>query len=212
MQNENYPKKNIARLIQRANDIVVACRNDKDELTEQGLSWNLVQELAELVPQCSDIDVQYRLQKETNELSTSNLKDYLKKSVELRTQLAEDIRMAFEKAEVNVVLSGTWQNRAQSKIVQDLNDFAVLVRVYQKELQSINFNFELVNQAACASKELAMMIAYVELDRETIKTIELPNRYTMLNTMYSKMKEICKYGRRAFNKQPGRRFPYRAIK
>lgn len=211
MKNKNYLKINIPRLIQRANDIVVACYRDKCELTVEGLPWELVRELAEMVPVVSDIDMQYRLQKQTNSLSTSDLKEFIQKSIELRTLLAEDIRMALEFAGVNYKLEGKWKNRTQTQIVQDLNDLAVLARIYHNELSKTNFNFDRVNLAACTSKELSMVITALELDREIFKSIDQSNRYTMLNNLYSKMKVICRYGRKAFAKQPARRLPYRAI-
>jgi hypothetical protein len=211
MQKKNFPKKNISRLIQRANDIVVACRRDKHELTGLGLSWEKVQELAELAPVCSDIDIQYRLQKETNALATSELKDVIKKCIALRTRLAEDIRTAFGIAEVHYVLKGTWKNKTQTALVQDLNDLAVLARIYRSELERVNFDFTLAHHAACESKELSMLIATVTLDREMVTTTEQTNRYEMLISLYNKMKVICTYGRRAFAKDPVRRFAYRAI-
>jgi hypothetical protein len=212
MQKQNYPKKNITRLIQRANDIVVACRNDKDELTEQGLSWDLVQELAELVPQCSDIDVQYRLQKETIILTTKDFKQYEKTCFKLRSDLWKAINDAFKFCGVRIQLCGVSQKKARTSLVQDLNDLAYISRIYNDQLKEVRFNFALSVKAARTAREFDEKYAFLYIEREALCCVVQPQRYLHISELFKKMNTICNYGRLAFKGDPVRRQSYRKIK
>jgi hypothetical protein len=212
MKKQNYPKKNIPRIIQRSNDIVVACRNDKDELAEHGLSWEVVKELAEMVPLCSDTDVQYRLQKETISLATKHFKEYESACFRLRSDLWQAINDAFVLCGIKIQLQGVSQKKSRSALVQDLNDLAYISRLYREQFVKAHFNYALSEKAAHTARELDEKIVWLHIEREVLRCVDQPQRYAQIGELCKKMDTICKYGRRAFARNPIRRHAYREVK
>lgn len=121
-----YPKISIASIVQHANDIVFACRNDRSELEKAGLHWEDVEHLATLLVECSDADAQWRVQKENSVFTTAHQKKYLQECRTLRSRLAANIRDALKILGSDTKLPGYKEWWVQCDLVQDLNDLAAL--------------------------------------------------------------------------------------
>jgi hypothetical protein len=211
MKNQNYPKKNIPRLIQRANDIVVAYNRDRCELTKEGLSWELVVELAEMAPIVSDIDVQYRLQKETITLLSQTQREYECGCFMLRSELWHAINQAFLLCKLNYRLHGVSQKKSRVSLAQDLNDLSYLSTIFREQFETVHFNFALSENAAHVARELDEKVAALQIERDVLRCVDQPRRYASIIDLFEKMNTICHYGRRVFKRDPSRRLAYRKI-
>jgi hypothetical protein len=212
MKKQNYPKKNIPRLLQRANDIVVACYRDRQELTEEGLPWELVIELAEMAPIVCDTDTQYRLQKETVERLSEMQREYEYGCFMLRSELWSAINQAFALCKVRCRLNGVSQKKSRMVLAQDLNDLSYLSTIFHEQFKTVHFNFALSEKAAYVARELDEKIAALQIERDVLRCVDQPQRYASINELFEKMNAICHFGRRVFRKDRSRRLAYCKIK
>jgi hypothetical protein len=212
MKKQNYPKKNIPRLIQRANDIVVACNRDRCELTKEGLVWESVRELAEMVPQVSDIDAQYRLQKETVARMSQMQREYEYGCFMLRSELWHAINQAFALCKVRCRLPGVSQKKSRAGLVQDLNDLSYISSIFREQFETVHFNFALSEKTAHVARELDGKIADLQIERDVLRCVSQPQRYSSIMELFEKMNTVCHYGRRVFKNDRSRRLAYSKIK
>ena len=212
MSKKIYPKISVSSLIQRANDLVVVCRHDLYELKLAGMDCNLVEQVALLLKECADVEAQWQLAKESNALARTRHRRYLRECRKLRSRLAENIRLAFKNADVKINLPGMHANFASAELVQDLNDLSSLCIQNRELLEKTNFNFELANTAATRAKELADAVAVLKIECEKVSSKYFSQRDVIYNELYSKVKEICRFGRVAFFDNPLRKKSYYAIR
>lgn len=212
MSRKLYPQISIASLIQRANDIVVACRKDRSELEKAGLRWELVERASVLLKECSDTDAQLQIIKQDNKLLTAHFKRYLSQCRMMRNQLARQIRNAGVTLNVNFHLPQYKSHLSRADLVQDLNDLGVLCRKNRVLLEKTVFDFKLADQVSHKSKELAERIAEIEVDRSNTLTEQLLYRNALCKELYDLLKGICLIGRTTFMNDPQRIRFYQKIK
>jgi hypothetical protein len=212
MNKKQYPKLNIALLIQRANDLVFVCRNDRLELETVGMRWELVEQIAVLLKECSDAEALWKLVKENNSHDRTRYRQYVLTCRKLRARLAENIRFVFKKSGSNAKLPVMWKKVLPEEIIQDLNDLACICNLNKELFTQFNFNFALANIAAIKSKELSERTASLQVECETAVSKQFSHRYTIYTELTSKIKEICSFGRIAFSEVPDRRKNYYAIR
>jgi hypothetical protein len=83
----DYPKIAVDSLIQKASDIVAACRRDQKELSESWLDWKIVEKLDALVSPCADIAAEYMYEKQTGREKTAEMRDFMLRCCTLRDTL-----------------------------------------------------------------------------------------------------------------------------
>ncbi len=211
MKKREYPKISIGSLVQRANDLVTLCRADKGELEPAGLQWDLVNEIALLLKECSEADAKFKILKENLILERNNLRKFIKDCKNLRSCLAEMIRKSFHTIGTEVRLPQYYKNWNPEDIVQDLNDLAHICNNRRDELVKTNFDFSLSEKAAEVVPELSHYLAKIKLTQENSVSDAFEYRNRVYNELYMKMKQICFYGRRAFWDEPEHRKYYRAV-
>jgi hypothetical protein len=207
-----YPKKNIASLVQHANDLVLTCRNDRHELETAGFQWEQVERLVVLLNECSNAEAEWRLTKEKSVIATMEHRLYLQECRQIRSRLSSSIRIVIKILGVDLKIPSYKKNWTQAEIVQDLNDLAVICRINHNLFEKTCFDFQLAEHAAFKAKELAEKIADIVVKRETQLSTHLNNRNSVCSELYESIKAICLFGRKAFVDNPLRRINYHTFK
>jgi hypothetical protein len=204
----DYPKIAVASLIQRASDIVAACRRDRKELCEAGLDWKNVEKLDSLIVPCADIDAEYRYKKQTDREKTALVHGRVAQCRELRNTTVKAVRTAFILAGIEATAPIFPRKQASSGVVQDLSDIAVFCQLNAEQLKKTHFDFRMADKAGRAAKELADALAeYAYNKTRPSELIEKRNR--LCKELYEIMANICKIGKIIFEKDPLRRKAYR---
>jgi hypothetical protein len=212
MNKKTYPKKNIASLVQHANNLVFISRHDRSELEKSGMQWSQVERLSTLLTECSIAEAQWRLTKENCILATKQHKLYLLECRKIRTRLASNIRVAIRILGVDMKIPSYKNSWSGAELVQDLNDLAVICRTNHSLFEKTRFDFDLAEHSAFKAKELAETIANVIVERETRLSTQLEYRNSVCNELYEGIKTICLFGRKAFVNNPLRRINYHTFK
>jgi hypothetical protein len=207
-----YPKICIASIVQHANDIVFACRNDRTELEKAGLHWEDVELLATLLVKCSEADADWQIQKGKSVSATTNHKKYLQECRNLRSRLAANIRDALKILELDIKLPGYKKWWVQCDLVQDLNDLAVMCRINHEQFAKTCFDFELAEKAAVTSKELSKSMADLIISRDYHLPQHQKHHTAIYKELYDLIKKVSLYGRKAFRDDPLRKKNYHSIK
>lgn len=212
MGKSKRPKISIAKIVQHANDIAVACRMFKPELQKEGLQWDSVQKLVILSRACSEADTYYQLKKEDLQSATEKHQGFVKECRTLRCDLREKINRTFKIIRPGTILPGLYKNMAYPEIAQDLLDLVKVCKNKRKEFEMVNFNFSLVQKAARFSRELFDNNVELELQRSSIKHEELATRDSLYFQLYELIIEVSGFCRSVFKDDPGRRNIFRSIK
>ena len=204
----DYPKIAVDSLIQKASDIVAACRRDQKELSESWLDWKIVEKLDALVSPCADIAAEYMYEKQTGREKTAEMRDFMLRCCTLRDTLIKAVRASFTLTGIEDSLPHFTRSRDSAGIVQDLSDISVFCSLNAEQLKKTPFDFQKADEAGSAVKELANTIAENQCRRSTpSKTLEKRNQ--LFRELYEAMATICVIGRFVFRKDPLRRKAYR---
>ena len=204
----DYPKIAVDSLIQRASDIVAACRRDQKELSEAGFDWNSVEKLNAMISPCTDIEAEYRLQKETSREKTVETRNFMLRCCTLRDTLIKAVRASFTLTGFDDTLPDFTRSRDSAGVVQDLSDISVFCRLNAEQLKKTPFDFQKVDEAKRAVYELADALAENEY-RKSLPSEHLENRNRLCKELHEAMVAICVTGRYVFRKDPLRRKAYR---
>jgi hypothetical protein len=207
----DYPKIAVASLIQRASDLVTACRRDEKELRMAGLDWKYVEMLGGSIAKCADKEAEYQYQKDKNTEETALLAEYVRSCEMLRRDVAEAARIAFSLAKAEVPLPRIRGARSRIDLVQDLSDIAVFCRIHEEPLKKGRFNFSLVDKAARTAKELSDRLAEAAFQKSTPSTL-LEERNRICRKMHEAAVEICRIGRKVFRHDRFMKKAYISIK
>ena len=212
MSNRQYPKIGIAALIQRANDLVVACRNDRAELEKAGLEWELVEKTASMVNLAADAAAQYQVARERSARLTLRHKEFVLECRQLRSILAENLRIAERKKQIVLNVPSYKKRRLHANLVQDLYDLGVICRDNRECIEATGFDFALEAQAFQKSEELAEQIA----ERTVACSSGLLKLHTARNLLFDELHRtiqyICMFGRKVFKDNQARKKNYYAVK
>lgn len=212
MGKNKRPKISIAKIVQHANDIAVACRIFKPELQKEGLQWDSVQKLVILSRACSEADTYYQLKKEDLQSATKQHQEFVKECRKLRGDLRENINRLSNSFRLGIKLPGLSKKMAYPEIAQDLLDLAKVCINNRKEFEKKDFEFSLVEKAAYFSKKLFDANVELELQRSSIKHDELATRDSLYYQLYELINEVCSFCRSVFKNDPGRRNLFRRIR
>jgi hypothetical protein len=151
----NYPKIAVDSLIQRASDIVAACRRDREELCEAGLDWKLVENLGKLVSPCTDVEAEYRYQKCCDREKTAQMRDRMVQCTQLRDDTVKAVRNAFSSAGIKAAVPSFPRKQSGASLIQDLSDIAMFCRLNADQLKETPFDFRIAEKARHTVKELS---------------------------------------------------------
>jgi hypothetical protein len=202
------PKVKVSSLIQRGNDLVAACRRDREELEASGLKWDDVEELASLVNECSSAEALWRLALENSAAERKELKAYADTCRTFRNSLVKKIRAANELSPGGLLMPRFRKKSSSAELVQDLHDVHVLCRVYAERSDGKTpFEGNPGLKALEHSRKLSLLCASTVLNREKSEALKL-RRNILYNRMYSLIQTICAPGRQVFRNDPRKRDYY----
>ena len=202
------PKVKVSSLIQRGNDLVVACRRDRAELEACGLKWEEVEELAALVRECSDAEAQWIVGRKSVAMEREELDAYAGECRRFRNGIVSHLREAHGGSKSGVSLPRFKKNGSRAEIVQDLHDLYVLCRKYaERKYANVTVDPHLGPKAYEMSQKLSSMYTSEVLQRDRSEELK-DRRNTLCNRMYSIVQNVCACGRQTFRKDPRRKDYY----
>lgn len=154
MNTRNYPKVNIASLIQRANDLITVCTRDFDYLKQYGLTKEMINELDRLFVQSEQAFVDHAMCKDTLDEKQRLLTLRYKEAYKLRSDLAEHIKRLCLLLNIELRLPSYSCRKQQADLVQDLHDLGTVCRTYKEQFIGQQFDTTLIDQAFTLSEAL----------------------------------------------------------
>ena len=200
----------VGTCIQEAERLYHWCREDQEELTGKGLSWELVEDLpvrsGALMEAESRWNARRYSRKEAGERWTSeSLEAY-----ELRNVMLHEFRFAYRNDEwlsgrVRVIAQGS----GHADMLQDLNDLSVLGKENPAPLTAIHFDMTLLDRAAQLADEKSALWAKASVDRAGYKEAK-KIRDQAFSHLKEAVDEIREYGRHVFWRNETRLIGYRS--
>ena len=195
------PKINIAILIQRANDIFVAARRDRSDLEAYGLSWDTVLELANLVTECSVSEAKWRLAHEDRIKETAALEAYVLECKRFRGSVVRKITTVAEVLPSAFHVPRFVRNSSRADLIQDLHDLYIFTKTYKTELDIVNFDPVISQEAIDRSNKLSMLDVHTKLNRSDFSQVK-EKRDMLCMRAYTLIQEICALARIVFENDP----------
>jgi hypothetical protein len=205
-----YPNRNVASLIQRANDLVHACRRDKQELLAAGMDWQFVERAARLIPLLAQTEAECKLDREVRWTDTANLNSFVKECRKLRTRIATDLRTAAAAHSIPLRVPPLSNKCCRSELVQALADLSFIINSFKTELQQAHFDVSLAALVGDTATKLSLQMADIVLDREA-PLPRLEKRNTYFHELRTLLISICTFGRKSFPSDTRLRRAYRTI-
>jgi hypothetical protein len=197
----------VARLIQEANDLYLFCKNDRKELIGEGIDWDEVEKLPELLNECSDAEVEYQVYRKNAGSEIVKLKKLVLRCRKLRTTIAEKLRSAVSRAGNFMTVPSYRKSWSRAELVQDLNDLAVIGKDIKHMFNHTGFDLTLLDLAADLSVELSEKIIDVIISKPS-KSRQKTFRDKTMQELLSLIVQIRKTGKSAFFDNPLRRKAY----
>ncbi|MDQ1352760.1 MAG: hypothetical protein QG657_3066 [Acidobacteriota bacterium] len=185
-------------------------QEDKNALAAAGLSMDVLESLPNLSDAATAAEAEWYVQLNSVKESVLEWEKQAAIGYELRKQLLHHFRFAFRgQPHLLAYLRVISKGESHAKKIQDLNDLAVLGRANRVKLEAILFDMSLLDKAAQASFDLAMLLADATRDRRR------PNEAKDIRDLaYSRLKEVVDkvrfYGRYVFRGNKERLIGYRS--
>lgn len=205
MNPKNYPKVNIASLLQRANDLITVCTHDKEYLKQYGLTDTMVDELDRLFVLSEQAFVDHAMCRDTLKEKQRGLAKCYKEVYILRSSLAEHIKRLCLLLNIEFKLPSYSSRKQQADLVQDLHDLATVCMKYKGQFVQQQFDPSLIDQAFTLSEMLSQAIVDVTVYRESDLADALQKRNELFIQTRQLMLTICVIGRNAYNNNPAAR-------
>jgi hypothetical protein len=202
MTPKNYPKVNIASLMQRANDLITVCTREKEHLKRYGLTDAMLDELDRLFVQSEQAFVDHAMCKDTLTEKQRALDLRSKEAYRLRSALAKHIRRAGKLLRIDISLPSYIKRKQQADLVQDLHDLATLARTQKELFRQKQFDISLIDQAFTLSDSLSQCIIDVTVYRGSTLEDAMRQRNALFNQMRQLMIDLCVIGRDAYSDNP----------
>jgi predicted DNA-binding protein YlxM (UPF0122 family) len=199
MNTKNYPKINIASLLQRANDLITVCSRDKEYLKQYGLTDAMIDELDRLFVESEQAFVDHVMCRDTLDEKQRTLALRYKEAYTLRSSLAEHIKRLCVLLNIEFKLPSYSCRKQQADLVQDLHDLATVCRTYKEQFTGHQFDPTLIDQALTLSETLSQAIVDVTVFRESVLAEALQKRNELFIQTRQLMLTICVIGRNAYN-------------
>lgn len=184
------------------------CQGDLDELTQAGLSRELVDDLPARIGASREAQSNWHTARFARVDSHRRWNDLAPGARELRDELTHAMRYAFRQRDdllgrVAEIADGA----TDADLIQDLNDLAVLGKAHLDHLGAVGIDPDKLDQAAAASDSLAELLAEATMDREADNAVKLvrDRAYTHLQEAVDAIRQCGQY---VFWKRPERRRGY----
>jgi hypothetical protein len=184
---------------------------DKEVLTAAGLDVEYINNLLGLCETATNAEAQLYVEVNAKKQSMIEWEKQAPIAFELRKELLHRFRLHFRDHPhlMEMLKEISRGGRRYAKLLQDLNDLSVLGRSNREILEGGHFDMSLLEKAAQASSDLAVLLA--EATRDRLK----PNEGKIIRDLaYTRLKEavdeIHFYGRHVFRGNKGRLTAYRS--
>jgi len=196
--------------LQEAENLYLWCMEDEHVLTSAGLDRKLVTDLPARAGALREAQAIYITAKFTKTEDQKMWAEKSKDAYNLRNELMHTMRFAYRNHREQLLsLAEITKGHTHADMIQDLSDLAVLARTYPGPLESVKFDFSLVNKAFDYVKEISHLLAVRTCAlMSTDETMKIRNQaFTHLK---SAVDEIRDYGRFVFRGNEDRLHGYRS--
>lgn len=181
--------------IQEAENLYTWCQDDKEQLINAGLTDELIEELKPRAGALRQAESDWFKERYTKEDAERTWLAESKDAYELRDQLLHHFHFAYRKApDLANRVSAIAEGSGHADMIQDLNDLAVLGNEYSEYLIAINFDLNLLTEAAETADRLSEVLALANAEDSGHSTVELRNRaYTYLKEVVDEIRTTGQY-------------------
>ncbi|MDG5814681.1 hypothetical protein QA601_06320 [Chitinispirillales bacterium ANBcel5] len=201
------PRITVPDVAQKANDIVVACTRDREDLEKAHFQWEKVQKLNDLGWECMDAQAEWIFCKERSRKETKALERYVKECQSLRREITDGMRAANTFNQFLIVIPSYRNSKSRAELVQDLHDLFILCEHYEEDLRKGGFNTALIRKAFDESWNLSNQIADTVLERERLLK-QVRHRNEVCKATVDLIRDIGGFARTVFANDP-RKSDYR---
>jgi hypothetical protein len=181
---------------QEAEDLYHWCKDDLAQLTNAGLSEEVINNLPVCTGALREAQSIWMKEQQTRKEAEQKWVDESPVAFDFRDQLVHSFRYAFRKSSdllnrVDAISEGA----SNADMVQDLNDLAILGKANTELLQQIGFDLQLLDKAAEQSDYLADLLGQANGDRKSEnESKEIRDRmYTLLKYVVDEIRDCGKY-------------------
>ncbi len=206
-----YPKVEISSLLQRANDIALACRRDKKELEDAGLNWAIVDSLVKLSNECLWLNAKLVVEKSKCTSGTRRLDQFEKECRDFRSSIIRKMRAALELHPAPVPVLSYSEDRSRAKLIQDLCDLYVIIRENGPALARGGFDISL-GERACERMQALSDLSVATVVSRNIPDELIKERNCLCHELMDLIMAICSLARGIFRVDDPRAADYRCGK
>ncbi|MBN2529610.1 MAG: hypothetical protein JXR76_24690 [Deltaproteobacteria bacterium] len=189
---------------QEAADMLEWVMQDKETLVAAGLDWRLVEEFEKRIGASRHAQSKWRALRFTKAEAQRQYAEKSPAAYDLRDTLVHHMLFAYRKlADILLRVRAIAEGTGNADMLQDLSDLAELGRTFATPLNTINFDFTLLDKADETCEELSPLLAVANgesmLDNDT--KLNRDRAYTYLKEAVD---EIREFGRYVFWRNPVR--------
>ncbi|MDG5815202.1 hypothetical protein QA601_08935 [Chitinispirillales bacterium ANBcel5] len=205
------PKIAVSSIAQKANDIVVRCRYDREDLEKAHFDWKKTDRLTVLGIQCMHVEADLVLCREGCRKETAQLNRYIDKCRRLRREIVTKMRAVNDLKPLSAQIPSYAKSKCRADLVQDLHDLNYLGRYLKDELEGTGFDMSLIQKAYDESWKLSHLIADTIINRDSIKAATTKRNGVIRETV-DLIYDIGAFARRVFRNDPRKHFYYTSKK
>lgn len=203
------PRVCMATLLQKANDIAVACRRDRSELEAAGLDYEKVENLTTLGLECTFVEAEWRVSERECRSETAALEEYTKECRRKRSGIARKINAALVFYSARIPDPPVPADRSRASLIQHFCDLHVYIREYGEELRRGGLDTALKDEALELMQKLADMCTRTIVNRNRPELLKR-KRNRICQEIIRSISDICGFVRTVFRHDDPRLKDYRS--
>lgn len=206
---DTLPRVCMATLLQKANDIAVACRRDRSELEAAGLDFEKVENLASLGLECTFVEAKWRVSERECVSETAALEEYIKECRRKRSDIAKKINAALVFYPAHIPDPPVLADKSRASLIQHFCDLHVYIREYGEELRRGGLDVALKDEALELMQELSDRCISTVVNRNGPELLKR-KRNRMCQEIIRSICDICGFVRTVFRHDDPRLKDYRS--
>lgn len=182
--------------VQEAENLYYWALKDSEQLAGAGLQSDILSELAARIGVLREAEGRWQAEYRAHQTAQEQWAKEGPKAFALRDDLLRSFRYAFRNDESLLRrLTIIDEGNSNADMIQDLNSLAALGRDFLEQLNAINFDPALLDEAASAANSLSQLLA--QANGETLsgkqQRIQRDQAYTYLKTIVDEVRACGKY-------------------
>ncbi|MDY6934062.1 MAG: hypothetical protein SVZ03_07555 [Spirochaetota bacterium] len=169
--------------LQEAENLYHWCQEDKEELTANGLDWELVLDVPARCGALREAQSKWITSRFSQEEAQKRWAEDSPQAYDMRNEFLHSFRFAYRRlpdllGRVNAIAHGY----GHADMIQDLNDLSVLGKDNPEPLERINFDMTLLDKAADMADRMSDLLGVTTVERaDSSESIKIRNKaYTHL--------------------------------